>query len=164
MLRAILEGALLGSYRFAGYKTKPQPGRRDPVAALQVHVPDAADAAALAEVTRADVVARAVRLTRDWVNTAPNELRPPSFADAVGGRRARPGLEVEVLDEEALKAGGYGGIVAVGQGSEAPPRLVKLSYTPAGVDRPEAGRAGRQGHHLRHRRHLHQAGRRACGR
>ena len=30
-LRAVAEGALLGAYRFAGYKTKPQPGRRDPV-------------------------------------------------------------------------------------------------------------------------------------
>ncbi|HEU4347194.1 MAG TPA: leucyl aminopeptidase [Actinoplanes sp.] len=137
VLRAILEGALLGSYRFAGYKTKPQPGRRDPVSAIQVHVPDAGEAAARAEVARAEVVARAVRLTRDWVNTAPNELRPPQFADAVVAAAQGTGLEVEVLDFDQLKAGGYGGIVAVGQGSEAPPRLVKLSYTPAGVDDPK---------------------------
>ncbi|BCJ51195.1 hypothetical protein Asp14428_26700 [Actinoplanes sp. NBRC 14428] len=69
VLRGILEGALLGSYRFAGYKTKPQPGRREPVKALQVVVPDAADAAAGSEVARGEAVARAVRLTRDWVNT-----------------------------------------------------------------------------------------------
>ncbi|GAB1690317.1 leucyl aminopeptidase [Krasilnikovia sp. M28-CT-15] len=137
VLRAILEGALLGGYRFAGYKTKPQPGRRDPVAALQVYVPDAADAAAKAEVERAAIVARAVRLTRDWVNQAPNELRPPQFADAVAAAAKGTGLSVEVLDFEALKAGGYGGIVAVGQGSEAPPRLVKLSYTPEGVADPK---------------------------
>ena len=137
VLRAILEGALLGSYRFAGYKTKPQPGRRDPVSALQVHVPDATDAAALAEVGRAEIVSQAVRQTRDWVNTSPNNLRPPTFADAVVAAAEGTGLEVEVLDFEALKAGGYGGIVAVGQGSEAPPRLVKLSYTPAGVTDPK---------------------------
>jgi leucyl aminopeptidase len=137
VLRAILEGALLGPYRFAGYKTKPQPGRREPVSAIQVHVPDAADEAARVEVTRAEVVARSVRLTRDWVNTAPNELRPPQFADAVVAAAQGTGLEIEVLDFDALKAGGYGGIVAVGQGSEAPPRLVKLSYTPAGVANPK---------------------------
>jgi leucyl aminopeptidase len=137
VLRAILEGALLGSYRFAGYKTKPQPARRDPVAALQVTVPDAADAAAGAEVTRAEVVGRVVRLARDWVNTAPNDLRPPQFADAVVAAADGTGLEVEVLDFDQLKAGGYGGIVAVGQGSEAPPRLVKLSYTPQGVPQPK---------------------------
>jgi leucyl aminopeptidase len=136
-LRAVLEGALLGSYRFAGYKTKPQPGRREPVTALQVYVPDAADAAARAEVDRAEVVSRVVRLARDWVNAAPNELRPPQFADAVVAAAGSTGLAVEVLDFDELKAGGYGGIVAVGQGSEAPPRLVKLTYTPEGVADPK---------------------------
>ncbi|MEU4222433.1 leucyl aminopeptidase [Actinoplanes sp. NPDC026623] len=137
VLRSILEGALLGSYRFAGYKTKPQPTRRDPVKALQVTVPDAADSAAQAELERAEIVSKVVRLTRDWVNTAPNKLRPPEFADAVSAAADGTGLKVEVLDFDALKAGGYGGIVAVGQGSEAPPRLVKLTYTPQGVENPK---------------------------
>ncbi|MEV1147015.1 leucyl aminopeptidase, partial [Micromonospora sp. NPDC049799] len=123
---------LLGGYRFAGYKTRPQPARREPVAEVLVAVPDAGDATATAEVARARAVTDAVRLTRDWVNTAPNELRPPAFADAVATAAREAGLDVEVLDEAALAAGGYGGIIAVGQGSEAPPRLVKLSYTPAG--------------------------------
>jgi leucyl aminopeptidase len=136
VLRAILEGALLGGYRFAGYRLKPPPNRRDPVSAIQVHVPDAADAPAAAEVTRAEVVARSVRLTRDWVNMAPNDLRPPRFADLVVAAAEGTGLSVEVLDFDDLKAGGYGGIVAVGQGSEAPPRLVKLSYLPEGVESP----------------------------
>ncbi|MEH1011642.1 leucyl aminopeptidase [Micromonospora sp. CPCC 206060] len=131
-LRAVAEGALLGGYRFAGYKTRPQPTRRPPVAEVAVHVPDAGDPTAQAEVARARAVAAAVRLTRDWVNMAPNELRPPDFADAVASAAREAGLGVEVLDEAALAAGGYGGIVAVGQGSEAPPRLVKLSYTPEG--------------------------------
>jgi leucyl aminopeptidase len=136
VLRAILEGALLGGYKFKGFKTTSQPVRREPVAALQVHVPDAADPAALAEVTRAAVVCRSVRLSRDWVNLPPNELRPPQFADAVVAAAEGTGLQVEVLDFDQLKAGGYGGIVAVGQGSEAPPRLVKLSYRPEGVAEP----------------------------
>ena len=137
VLRAILEGALLGSYKFAGYKTKPPKTRRDPVSALQVYVPDASDAAAGAELARAEVVGRVVRLARDWVNQAPNELRPPQFADAIVAAAEGTGLQLEVLDFDQLKAGGYGGIVAVGQGSEAPPRLVKLSYTPEGVSEPK---------------------------
>ena len=130
-LRAVAEGALLGAYRFAGYKTRPQHTRRPPVAAVAVHVPDAADDPARNEIARAGVVARAVSRTRDWVNTPPNELRPPSFADSVAAPAREAGLTVEILDEHALAAGGYGGILAVGLGSEAPPRLVKLSYDPA---------------------------------
>ncbi|MFI2273310.1 MULTISPECIES: leucyl aminopeptidase [Catenuloplanes] len=129
-LSAVAEGAVLGSYRFAGYKTKPQPGRREPVGTVQVVVADAADAGLVAALARASAVAASVVRTRDWVNTAPNELRPPQFAEQVAAAGREAGLEVEVLDENALAEGGYGGIIAVGQGSEAPPRLVKLSYTP----------------------------------
>jgi leucyl aminopeptidase len=131
-VRAVAEGALLGTYRFAGYKTRPQPARRTPVPDVALHVPDAADATARTEVDRALVVAGAVARTRDWVNAAPNDLRPPAFADQVAEAGRAAGLEVEVLDEQALAEGGYGGIIAVGQGSSAPPRLVRLAYTPAG--------------------------------
>jgi leucyl aminopeptidase len=131
-LRAIVEGALLGAYRFAGYKSRPQPGRREPVRAIDVHVPDASDPAARAEVERALAVTAAVAQVRDWVNTAPNELRPPAFAEAVAAAAEAARLDVEVLDERDLKRGGYGGILAVGQGSAAPPRLVRVAYRPEG--------------------------------
>ncbi len=137
-LRAIAEGALLGTYRFAGYKTKPVPGRRDPVKAVSLHVTDASDRTARAEVRRAGTVTAAVARTRDWVNTAPNELRPPSFAAQVAQAAAEAGLGVDVLDEKGLKKAGYGGILAVGMGSEAPPRLVTIAYAPRGATRSVA--------------------------
>jgi leucyl aminopeptidase len=130
-LRGILEGAKLGGYRFAGYKSKPLPARSKPAGEIIVHVPDAASAAAGAEVERAGHVYAAVARTRDWVNTPANNLRPPAFAEQAAALASAAGLEVEVLDEKELKAQGYGGILAVGMGSEAPPRLVRISYTPA---------------------------------
>jgi leucyl aminopeptidase len=130
-LRAIAEGALLGAYRFDIYKTKPSPNRREPVTKISVHVPDAANRDAKAALARATTAASAVARTRDWVNTAPNDLRPPDFADAVAAVAAEVQLDVEVLDERALKRAGFGGILAVGLGSAAPPRLVRLAYQPA---------------------------------
>ena len=129
-LRGIAEGALLGNYQFAGYKAAST-ARKAQVKAVLVGVPDAKDKAAKAELTRAEVLAAAVAQCRDWVNAAPNELRPPSFAKSVADLATEAGLTVEVWDEKALKKGGFGGILAVGMGSEAPPRLVKISYTPA---------------------------------
>ncbi|HEY7225896.1 MAG TPA: leucyl aminopeptidase [Micromonosporaceae bacterium] len=137
-IRAIAEGALLGTYRFPGYKTKPQPSRRDPVKSVTLHVADAADRTAKAEVKRAAIVTAAVTRTRDWVNTAPNELRPPGFAAQIAQAAADAGLGVEVLDEKGLRKAGYGGILAVGMGSEAPPRLVTISYAPRGATRSVA--------------------------
>ncbi|MFY1637298.1 leucyl aminopeptidase [Solwaraspora sp. WMMB335] len=145
-LRAVAEGALLGSYRFAGYKTRPQPGRRRPVGSVAVHVTDATEPAAQAEVARARAVTAAVMAGRDWVNMPPNELRPPTFADAVQAAAGAAGLDVTVLDEQALADGGYGGVLAVGGGSAAPPRLVIISYTPEGgpvADRPRVALVGK---------------------
>ncbi|MGH3681447.1 MAG: leucyl aminopeptidase, partial [Natronosporangium sp.] len=80
---------------------------------------------------------------RDWVNTAPNDLRPPQFAEQVAAAAGEAGLAVEVLDEKALRKAGYGGILAVGQGSAAPPRLVRIGYTPAGRPKARIGLVGK---------------------
>ncbi|HEY3504750.1 MAG TPA: leucyl aminopeptidase [Actinocatenispora sp.] len=127
---AAAEGAALGGYRFAGYRSRPVPGDRAPVGAVRVVVPDAKDKDAKAALKRATVIGSAVARTRDWVNTAPNELRPPAFAASVAEVAGKAGLAVEVLDEKALRKGGYGGILAVGDGSPAAPRLVRLAYRP----------------------------------
>jgi leucyl aminopeptidase len=71
-----------------------------------------------------------VNRVRDLVNTPPNLLYPQSFAEIVSDEAASQDVSVTVLDEKALKAGNYGGILAVGQGSARPPRLVKIEYAP----------------------------------
>jgi leucyl aminopeptidase len=131
----LAEGALLGAYRFAGYKTRPEPGRRDPVRTVSVVVPDGTATDAGAGLERATALSGAVTRARDWVNAAPNELRPPRFAELVAEAAGKAGLDVAVLDEKALRKGGYGGILAVGGGSAAGPRLVRLAYRPGNATR-----------------------------
>jgi leucyl aminopeptidase len=132
-IRAVAEGSLLGTYRFAGYRSRPAQGEREPVGTVTICVPDAADPAAVREVERALIVTTAVSTARTWVNTAPNELRPPEFATQVAAAATDAGLDVEILDEKALADGGFGGILAVGLGSSQPPRLVRLTYRPEGA-------------------------------
>jgi leucyl aminopeptidase len=76
-----------------------------------------------------------VALVRDLVNTPPNALPPAALAEA--GKAAVAGLPVKVRiwDEAALRREGCGGILAVGQGSTNPPRLLRLEYAPAGASR-----------------------------
>jgi leucyl aminopeptidase len=140
-VRALAEGALLGGYRFGGYKSTPP--RWPAVRSVTVHVPDASDRDAKAELAAATATTDAVRQARDWVNTAPNLLRPPELADQVAQAATRAGLSVEVLDEKALLRHGFGGILAVGGGSAAPPRLVRLGYTPAGAPKARIGLVGK---------------------
>jgi leucyl aminopeptidase len=123
-----IEGALLGAYRFDEYKTAPtQPALRR----LSVATPDPKDKSARADLRRAQVVAESVALARDLVNTPPNDLYPDALATRAAAVGSAAGLDVEVLDERALKRGGYGGLLAVGGGSVRPPRLVRLTYCPA---------------------------------
>ncbi|SDR07607.1 leucyl aminopeptidase [Thermostaphylospora chromogena] len=121
---AVALGGLLGAYAFTRYRTSGQ--EPAPVAELTVH---SAAEGAQAALDRATVLADSVTLVRDLVNTPPSDLWPARFAEIAQEVAGSAGLAVEVLDEKALREGGYGGIVAVGQGSANPPRLVRLSYT-----------------------------------
>jgi leucyl aminopeptidase len=127
---ALAEGALLGSYAFTSYKSGTRRG-----ATQRISLATPADAAARAELRRARVVADAVNITRDLVNTPPNDLYPQTFAERASALAATQDLQVEVLEPRALARGGFGGILAVGAGSARPPRLVRISYRPA---RPSA--------------------------
>ena len=139
-VQAAGEGALLGGYTFAAYKTNGD--RSAPPSAFALVVPDPNDRVLRAAVKRAAAVGEAVAFCRDLVNTAPNDLPPAELAEraAVAGRKA--GLDVEVLDEKALRRGGYGGILAVGGGSARPPRLVRLHYA-GRADAPRVALVGK---------------------
>ena len=125
-LHAVGEGSLLGAYEFTAYKSALPADRPTPPRSVELVVPDAG--AAKTALARVRAVADAVALTRDLVNTPPNDLFPAELAarGAAAGKKA--GLSVEILDEEQLAAGGYGGILAVGAGSARGPRLLRLSY------------------------------------
>src|SRR6478735_1853591 len=85
LVRAVAEGHLLGGYTFTAYKSKG--AKKDPQDEAPGEVVVLSEGARRKEVTaafeEAQLVARAVAVTRDWVNTPPNDLTPPAFADAV---------------------------------------------------------------------------------
>ena len=115
---AVALGALLGRYSFSRYRNGDQPSHPE------ITVLSTVGAAA----GRAEVLADAMSLVRDLVNTSPAQLYPETFA-AEAERVARAAeVEFEVLDHTALASGGYGGLTGVGQGSVHPPRLVRLGY------------------------------------
>jgi leucyl aminopeptidase len=126
---AVAEGALLGAYAYLRYRSEGNGSAEKPaVAAITVCTASAGTAATKAAVNRAEVLAEAVALVRDLVNTPPSDLRPADLAGEAANVGAVTGIKVEVMDDKALKKGGYGGIIGVGQGSSSPPRMVKLTW------------------------------------
>ncbi|MEY4985323.1 MAG: hypothetical protein RLZZ359_209 [Actinomycetota bacterium] len=130
-LFAIAEGFALGAYRFDAYKSQvKKPAPKSQVVDLVSSFKLSADS-----VKQITVTAKAVNLTRDLVNTPANDLYPESMVKHAQKHAKGQQLSVEIWDEKKLKAGGFGGLVAVGSGSSRPPRLVKISYAPKGVKR-----------------------------
>src|SRR6188474_3544273 len=124
-------GALLRSYGFKKYQTKKsEDGAEEeaPPQGLRKLVVQCAkpDAAAKAFVGR-KAVAEGVFLARDLVNEPANMLGPVEFAERMRDL-SRAGLEVEVLDEDQLRALKMGALLAVGQGSERPSRMVVMQW------------------------------------
>lgn len=116
---ALAEGLLLGAYRFDRLKTKREEK------ALTLLLPGVPEAL----LERARKVAEGVYFARDLVNEPPNLLTPEALAERALELRAL-GVEVEVLDEKAIAELGMGAFLAVAQGSENPPRFIRLRYAP----------------------------------
>jgi leucyl aminopeptidase len=125
-VQAVVEGLLLGAYRFDRFKTSashadlPAPSRLESVTLLGVNEREAAK--------RAQVVSESVAWARDLVNTPAGAATPEFLADEARSMAKHTGLEVKIWTKADLEKGGFGGVLGVGQGSVNPPRLIELTY------------------------------------
>ena len=129
---AVLEGAGIGAYSFTRYRHASKEKTKVPATAITVHSAVEVDDAII---ERALAVSEATHQVRDLVNIPPLDLYPETFAAAVLEYAVGHEVQVDVLADEELTAGGYGGLLGVGSGSPRGPRLVKISYQPAGASK-----------------------------
>ncbi|HYN57448.1 MAG TPA: leucyl aminopeptidase [Motilibacterales bacterium] len=126
LVEAVGFGAFVGAYRYpgkpAGETPRPTPTKLTVIVGATKGLRPAA--------TRAEVLGEAIHLTRRLVDTPPGALPPAALAAEAVAAVAGTGVKIEVLDEKALRKQKFGGILAVGQGSANPPRLVRMSYSP----------------------------------
>jgi len=136
---AVVEGLLLGIYRFEKYKSKdndepPYGGPKE----VGLFCCDARGRAiktvkpALEKVIRrALTLAEGVIAARELVNEIPEVMTPAELA-----QRARKlssgieGLSCRILNEKEMAAEKMGAALAVARGSENPPRFIELRYEP----------------------------------
>jgi leucyl aminopeptidase len=127
-VRTAVEAVLLAGYRYRE-TSAPHPAGLETVTVVAA---DAGDDAVRAAARAGEVTASSVAWARDLINTPSNTKNPPWLAAEAGERLA--GLDdvtVSVLEPDDLVAGGFGGVLAVGGGSETPPRVIVASYRPA---------------------------------
>jgi leucyl aminopeptidase len=122
--RAVVEGAVLGSYSPARWKTEPQP--RKPIEKIVLY---GAENGADETATRAARVGKWVNWARDLANSPPNELTPADLATRAA-ELTGPHVRVEALEPGRIEELGMGALSAVGRASANGPRLIVIRYEP----------------------------------
>ncbi|HEY8641696.1 MAG TPA: M17 family peptidase N-terminal domain-containing protein, partial [Candidatus Dormibacteraeota bacterium] len=129
-LKAAIEGCVMGSWERRSRQTGPRPIRLDELLLAGFGT------GREREVAEALEVGDAVNQAREWQNMPPNELTPEALAQEARRIADRHGLELEVLGQAELRAGGYNLLLGVAAGSNLPPRLIRLSYKGEGGASP----------------------------
>jgi leucyl aminopeptidase len=139
--QALAEGAVLADYRFDAYRAANGNGRKS-VSRFVVLAEKAQDARASRPAAHVGVVlAESQNVARDLSNQPANALPPVALAQAAERVAKEVGLACRVLDVPELRKRKMGALLAVGQGSENPPRLVVLEHNaPARGAKARGGR------------------------
>ena len=133
MGQACAEGTYFGSYRYDEYITESENGRLD---SLKVELidPDSAKLQKLHKgLAHGAVIGKAQSFARTLANRPANVVSPASLADVAKGlTKGSKTLSCTVLDEKQMASKGMGGVLAVGSGSQNPPRFIVLKHSPPG--------------------------------
>ena len=142
-LRALAEGAILGDYDSDTYRSD----RKDrSVQAVQIVAPQSFDRnAAEAGLREGVIIAESQNFTRELVNEPGNRLTPTILGQRAAAMCREFGLQCEVSSTEKMRELQMGAFLSVAQGSEEPPALIVMQYTPpnAPANGPVLGLVGK---------------------
>lgn len=126
-VQGLLEGLVLGAYRFRRYK-QAEP---DTPQELTLSLRGGQDLELI--IRRVQTITDAVIFARDLAHEPANQINPITLAQRAAEVAEQAGLELQILDETGLRQLGAGAILAVGQGSSTPPRMIVLRYAGNGA-------------------------------
>jgi leucyl aminopeptidase len=132
--QAFAEGIELGAYRFWRYRTGLDEKQTFKVERATVF--SKTNETTSLGVAEGQAIARGVNFARDLVNGPGYAMHPPALGDEAVKLGQRLGLKVTVLDMSQLIEQGFGGILAVGKGSEHEPRFIIMEYGKASKGTP----------------------------
>src|SRR5690554_3154481 len=140
--QATLEGALLASYRFGGWRQGAEEGNAlTRITVAEMAEDKLADVQAGARAARA--VARGVALARDLVNLPANVVDPQYLVGTAEGMADSTDLELFVGDRAWAEEEGMGAFLAVARGSRNEPAFVQLEHNAGRTDLPLVALVGK---------------------
>jgi leucyl aminopeptidase len=124
-----VQGALMGLFELDKYRTVDKEKRE--LERMVVSVEDADEVALQRGVERGRVIGESVNFTRDLANEPGGLMTPNKMAEQARAIAESFGLSVDVLDQARMEEEGMGSLLSVARGSDEPPALIVLKYTPA---------------------------------
>jgi leucyl aminopeptidase len=130
--KALIEGILLGSYRFDTYKTEPKPSLlTDVIFSNEDNNNTDLDFNKLEKILHQTlIITKATNFVRDLVNQTPYDMTPQGMAITAESLASSNNLECTILDTNGLREEKMEAMISVGRASINPPRLIHLSYKP----------------------------------
>jgi leucyl aminopeptidase len=125
LVEAMTEGVTLALYSFDKYKEAKEPATKIEEVTILINS-DSPKFQSVAD--KASLVVEAVNFARDIGNLPPNDCPPAQLAGVALSLAQGHGMKARVIDRYELENMGMGGIVAVGKGSNNPPKLIILEY------------------------------------
>jgi len=135
---AAVEGALMGLFEPDKYRTVEKEERQ--IERLTLIASGADEGALKRGAERGRVVGESVNFTRDLANEPGAYMTPTIMAERAREIAEQFGLEFDVLEREQMEREGMGALLSVARGSDEPPKLIVLKYTPEGGG-PQGGGA-----------------------
>ena len=120
---AVIEGYLIGTYKWDKYKSKPKDDKSKDLKHVFLVAPEKKES------KQAVTICEGVNFTRNLVNdnadVVTSELFEKEVKELIKGHK---NVTIEILNEKELKAKGLNLILAVNQGSNKEPKLIIVKY------------------------------------
>ena len=128
LTEAILEGMMLGLYRFTPYKTIDR-GNISDIQHIHMVVENEGALKIVEEsARRAEAIAKAVIFARDLVSRPGNEMTPSDLAREARQVARKKGVTLRILDVARMKKLGMHALLGVARGSSEPAKFIILEY------------------------------------
>ena len=127
-LKEVLEGLILGNYTFETYKSTAKK-QNDKIINILVPTLDKDTTNIFQDTVD---ICESVNMTRDFVNTSPEDFYPKIMAKEAEKIAQEHNLECKILSDKYFQENNMGAILAVGRASRHKSKLIHLSYKPKG--------------------------------
>jgi len=126
--QAMVEGAILGGYRFTHYRSENEEPSKD-VRTMTLLANRANQVSGMKTgVRRGEASANATSFARDLCNHPANVMTPSRVAQEAQNIAEDSGITLTVLERKDQEKLGMGGMLGVARGSQEPPKFIVLEY------------------------------------